>query len=338
MLKRVLRRFIVYSNKYPRDALPQFLDIFQRYDKIVEIYRNSKLVKIFKEVEQKPADLSVAYLAHSRNYIKRITNPKYGLFKHLEAELLGVGGTIAAIKYAVKYKTIAYHVGGGYHHASRGREGGFDLLNDIAIGIEDIRRTTNIRRVGIIDLDAHHPNGTEEIFYSDPDVLQVSFHTWGIFPRTGWINKIGKGKARGTKINVPLPPGTTDKPYLKALNEILIPVIEQYRPELIIYQAGVDTHHMDSLGKLKLTLNGLYERDKIVKFVAKDIPIAILAGGGYGPLSHFANANTLAAFADEEMFRKEEIKINATSNIERKVNTRILEVKKILSKHYKFNE
>lgn len=328
--------FVVYSDKYPKSALPEYTYIFDRYDEIIKIFRSSRLVDVFKEIEQVPIDVKIARLAHSENYLRRIMNPENALLEHLNAELLGVGGTIVAIENAVEHKTVSYHVGGGYHHAYKARMSGFDILNDIAIGIEYIRSNSSIRRVAVIDLDAHHANGTQDIFYSDPDMLQVSFHTWGIFPGTGWIYEMGRGKAKGTKINVPLPPGTTNKPYNSALRRILIPVIRQYEPELIIYQSGVDPHHMDSLGKLKLTLNGLYERDRIVESVSRGIPTAILAGGGYGPLSHFANANTIAAFGNADVFKEEDIKLTSTIDVAKKVDQRLAEIKKAFKPYYKF--
>jgi len=141
------------------------------------------------------------------------------------------------------------------HHAGRSSGGGFCYLNNIAIMTRDLLR--RVGRVLIFDFDAHHGNGTQEIFYKDPEVLYISVHQSPLYPGTGKVEEIGEGEGRGFNINIPVPPGTGDEEYATIVDEILIPVAVQFEPEIIAVSAGFDAHARDPLTQLELS-GGFY--------------------------------------------------------------------------------
>lgn len=145
---------------------------------------------------------------------------------------------------------------GGMHHAMRDRASGFCVYNDIAVGIQWLL-DQGVERVAYIDVDVHHGDGVQEIFYNDPRVLTCSLHESGrtLFPGTGWPAETGGPEAEGSAVNVALPPGVPDSPWLRAINAAIIPVVRAFKPQVIFTQHGCDTHMDDPLAHLALTLD-----------------------------------------------------------------------------------
>jgi acetoin utilization deacetylase AcuC-like enzyme len=137
------------------------------------------------------------------------------------------------------------------HHAGRSSGMGFCLLNNVAVTAEWLRQSGE--RVAIFDWDVHHGNGTQEIFWNEPDVLFASVHQWPLYPGTGPASDRGAGSAAGTTINIPLPPGSTGDVYLAAFDEIVGPAIERFDPTWILVSAGFDAHRDDPLGDMGLS-------------------------------------------------------------------------------------
>ena len=182
----------------------------------------------------------------------------------------------------------AVSVGGGYHHAGRDYGGGFCLFNDVAVLTEYLRAQFNVERFLILDYDVHFGNGTSDIYYRDPTVLYISLHQdpRTLYPGTGFVSKIGEGKGTGYNVNVPLPPHTGDSTYLYALNEIFVPLAEEFSPEIIIANGGSDSHYADKLGQLALTANGFFRLSKMIRQTAErvcDGKLVFLLGSGYNP-------------------------------------------------------
>jgi acetoin utilization protein AcuC len=150
-------------------------------------------------------------------------------------------------------------IGGGQHHAKPNRGEGFCLYNDVAFAGKYLVKKHQVKRVLILDTDAHAGTGTAEYFYTDPRVLLIDLHQdpRTLYPGTGFVNQIGKNAGEGYNVNVPLPPGTGDSTYLYALNEIFVPLAEEFKPEIIIANGGSDPHFADMLGDLSLTVKGL---------------------------------------------------------------------------------
>ncbi len=128
------------------------------------------------------------------------------------------------------------------HHARRGAGMGFCVLNNAAIAARAAVRRLGVPRVLIADFDVHHGNGTQEVFWEDPDVLYFSTHQFPAYPGTGALDEVGAGAGRGTTVNVPLPAGCGDRALLAAIDEVLVPVARRFRPRVIVVSAGYDAH------------------------------------------------------------------------------------------------
>ncbi len=136
------------------------------------------------------------------------------------------------------------------HHAERNQAMGFCLFNNIAVTAAYLRRESF--RVAIVDWDVHHGNGTQNSFWSNPDVLYVSLHEFPFYPGTGWLTETGVGEGEGTTVNVPLPSGTSSDDYRAAFARVVTPVVKQFAPDWILISAGYDAHVADPLGGLRL--------------------------------------------------------------------------------------
>lgn len=184
------------------------------------------------------------------------------------------------------------------HHANRIVHGsrGFCTINNEAIMVEHIRHTYGQNlRIAIVDTDAHHADGSQDIFYNDPGVLHISLHQDGrtLYPGTGFVNERGGPAAYGQTINVPLPPGTGDEGLLYALKMLVLPILEEFQPDVIINAAGQDNHYTDPLTNMNVTAQG-YAR--LTELLAPDI---VVLEGGYsieGALP-YVNAGLLLALA-----------------------------------------
>ncbi len=137
------------------------------------------------------------------------------------------------------------------HHALSYRAMGFCLFNNVAVAAAGLRQAGE--RVAIIDWDAHHGNGTQEIFYDDEQVLYVSFHQWPFYPGTGAVDETGVGQGEGKTLNIPLPAGTGGEAYRRAFDEVVVPVVDAHRPDWVLVSAGFDAHRADPLTDLGLS-------------------------------------------------------------------------------------
>ncbi len=205
----------------------------------------------------------------------------------LEGLMYIIGGSISSGRSIYEGSVDrAVNLGGGFHHAGRDFGGGFCIFNDIAILAETLRRNYNAEKILILDFDVHFGDGTSAIFYSDPKVLYISIHQdpKTIFPGTGFIEQIGEGEGEGYNVNIPLPPRTGEDAYLLALKSILIPLSEEFKPDIIIANGGSDAHFADHLGSLGLTVNGFFEVSKILSRCSNRIcngRLILLLGSGY---------------------------------------------------------
>ena len=142
------------------------------------------------------------------------------------------------------------------HHAMRGQGMGFCLLNNIAIAAEYLIRNCQVQRLAIVDLDLHHGNGTQDIFWNRSDVFYVSTHQSPFYPGTGGVEDIGSGNGEGWTANFPLPPGSGDDAFRTIMDELILPLLDRKKPEIILVSYGFDPHWMDPLGQLFLTADG----------------------------------------------------------------------------------
>jgi acetoin utilization protein AcuC len=151
----------------------------------------------------------------------------------------------------------AANIAGGLHHAMADRASGFCVYNDVAVGIRWLL-DQGAQRVAYVDVDVHHGDGVEQIFYDDPRVLTVSLHETGqmLFPGTGFPKDSGGPGAEGSAVNVALPPGTSDAGWLRAFHAVVPPVLREFRPDVLVTQHGCDSHIEDPLAHLMLTVDG----------------------------------------------------------------------------------
>ncbi len=179
----------------------------------------------------------------------------------------------------------ALSVAGGLHHAFANKANGFCIYNDPAVAIRWLL-DNGARRVAYVDVDVHHGDGTQFIFYDDPRVLTCSVHESGryLFPGTGAVSERGTGAGEGTSVNIPLPAFSGDGPYLRAIEEVIGPAVTDFAPDILVTQDGVDPHHQDPLAHLQVgmatfprvwrTLHRLADHAAGGRWVA-------LGGGGY---------------------------------------------------------
>jgi acetoin utilization protein AcuC len=163
-----------------------------------------------------------------------------------------VGGSLVAAEAVHSGAALhAFNPAGGLHHASRARASGFCVYNDIAIAVAWLRERGH--RVACVDVDVHHGDGTQALFYSDPEVLTLSLHESGryLFPGTGFPDECGEGAARGASANLPLLPYTWDEPWLAAFEATVPSLLREFRPTVLVTQDGCDSHFLDPLAHLQ---------------------------------------------------------------------------------------
>ena len=174
---------------------------------------------------------------------------------------------------------IAFNLLGGFHHAMPERAAGFCFLNDVVLAC--MKLAASGKRVLCLDVDAHHGDGTQAAFYQRRDVMTISLHETGrtLFPWGGFENEIGEGPGRGYNVNVPLPPETYDEAFLIAFNNVAVPLVEFFRPEVIVLELGMDILAGDPLTHLRMTNNVVVEvMERLLRF---NRPMLVTGGGGY---------------------------------------------------------
>jgi len=167
------------------------------------------------------------------------------------------------------------------HHARPSTAMGFCLLNTVAVAAAHARKR-GVGRVAIVDFDVHHGNGTQEMFYADPSVLFISLHQSPLYPGSGAAEENGSGEGRGYNLNVPLSAGAGDAVYGAAIERIVAPVLEAYRPELLLFSAGFDAHRRDPLAQMELSDDGFRVMvRRILAALAEGVPVGLTLEGGY---------------------------------------------------------
>jgi acetoin utilization deacetylase AcuC-like enzyme len=250
----------------------------------------------FEFVPAPLADAETIELIHDREYVRQFiagTLPKDVMRRIgfpwseglVSRTLASVGSTVAATHDALQYG-CGGGLAGGTHHAFRAEGSGFCVFNDIAVAIGTLRHQALIARATVLDLDVHQGDGTAKIFEDDPDVLTISVHGRNNFPF----------RKQRSRLDVDLPDGAEDDAYLDAVQRVLKSAL-LFRPDIIFFQSGVDGLSSDKLGRLRLTHDGLRERDRMVfaACAASRTPCVITLGGGYSEpiaLTVEAHANT----------------------------------------------
>jgi acetoin utilization protein AcuC len=271
-----------------------------------ELCRTLGLLKSPTVIEPQfnPATEDQVQLVHSQSYIDQVrelsrrdgysvldmgdTSAFPGAF---DVTSLAVGATLACVDTVMKGTArIGWNPAGGLHHARPDQAAGFCIFNDVAIACRFLQHHHGLERILYLDIDVHHGDGVQEIFYDDPGVLTLSIHETGrtLYPGTGFPEELGEGKGKGYSVNVPLPPYTTDELYLQAFQSIVPPIIKAYQPEAIVMQSGVDTHFQDQLGHLRVTTATFTKLASLMVELANRYTngrLITVGGGGYSFLS-----------------------------------------------------
>ncbi len=198
-----------------------------------------------------------------------------------EIALLAAGGTVLAAEHALERNEPAFAlVRPPGHHAERDRAMGFCLYNNVAVAAAHAL-SRGVDRVAIVDIDVHHGNGTQAIFYDSPRVLYVSTHQFPFYPGTGAADETGSGAGAGFTVNVPLEMGATDTDYDLVYRAAVVPVIRQFSPQLVLVSAGYDSHERDPLASMRVTTAGYAAIVGHVMAAAGKSPVAFVTEGGY---------------------------------------------------------
>ena len=193
---------------------------------------------------------------HAERGLGTEDNPAYAGIHEASARL--AGGSLDAADAVLGERALhVVNFGGGMHHAAAGKASGFCIYNDAALAIERLL-AGGVQRVLYIDVDAHHGDGTQSIFWDDPRVMTISIHETGmsLFPGTGYANEIGGPRAAGTAVNLAVPPHTGDAAWLRAFHAVVPQLATAFGPEVIVSQHGCDGHRDDDLTNLRLSIDG----------------------------------------------------------------------------------
>ncbi len=169
------------------------------------------------------------------------------------------------------------------HHAERNRAMGFCLFNNIAVAAQ-LARARGAGRVAIVDIDVHHGNGTQQAFEEDPAVLFVSTHQSPFYPGTGEVTEVGRGRGAGCSVNVPIEAGARDEDYRRVYERVVLPVVRQFRPDLLLVSAGFDAHEADPLAGMQVTTGGFGVLGALLGSLARDTcggRVVAVTEGGY---------------------------------------------------------
>jgi acetoin utilization protein AcuC len=308
-----MRTAFIYTDRYADyDYGPDHPLKVLRLKLTYELIRAYDLLSLpsMRMVETREATEEDLSLFHSRDYLDVLKRASHGspvadafmyglgpgdnpIFEGLwEWSLLATGASIQGAKMvAEKEADIAFNIAGGLHHAFEDRASGFCYVNDPVIIM--LWLLDRGKRVAYIDIDAHHGDGVQRAFYQTNGVMTISLHESGsfLFPGSGFEYEMGEGDGVGFSINIPLHPFTGDETYLWTFEEVVLPLIRGFKPEVMVTQLGVDTFYTDPLAHLCLTTNG-YTR-VIEKLKDLSIPWVALGGGGY-EVANVARAWTLA--------------------------------------------
>jgi len=243
-------------------------------------------------VEPRPASREELARVHDEAYLDeiaatagravRLDADTYTSPESVEIAALAAGAAVQAAEHAMAHGEAACAlVRPPGHHAERNRAMGFCLYNNIAVAAA-AARARGTDRVAIVDIDVHHGNGSQWMFYDDPAVLYVSSHQYPFYPGTGAAHETGTGAGKGYTVNVPLEAGATDADYLLAYTAIVLPVLEQFQPALTLISAGFDAHERDPLASMRMSTEGFGAIvGGLASLARRHGSLALVTEGGY---------------------------------------------------------
>ncbi|GMG98411.1 hypothetical protein Nepgr_000251 [Nepenthes gracilis] len=287
---------------------PGFLDVLEKHPEnedrlrnMVSILRRGPISPFISWHAGRPAAISELLNFHTPEYINELEEANKAGGKALccgtflnpgswDAALLAAGTTISAMKYILDgHGKIAYAlVRPPGHHAQPTRADGYCFLNNAGLAVR-LALSTGFSKVAVVDIDVHHGNGTAEGFYRSNKVLTISLHmnhgSWGpSHTQSGSIDELGEGEGFGYNLNIPLPNGTGDRGYEYTMNELVVPAVSKFRPNVIVLVVGLDSSAFDPNGRQCLTMDGYREIGRIVRSLSEthcDGRLLAVQEGGY---------------------------------------------------------
>ncbi len=256
--------FVYHSGCLKHPSVPGHFERPERIESILDDLGPSEIWTRMDHLEPAPAPEDALLLCHTPGHVARVKEASRAgaaLDRDTftgpgswEAALLGAGAGLAAADALAEDRARRAFclVRPPGHHAESDRAMGFCLFNNIAIAARHLQRRHGLARVAIVDFDAHHGNGTQEIFHEEGTVLYASTHQYPLYPGTGAASEDGAGKGAGATVNCPLPAGAGLPEFTKAYREAILPALDRFRPEVILVSAGFDAHRDDPLTRLNL--------------------------------------------------------------------------------------
>jgi acetoin utilization deacetylase AcuC-like enzyme len=292
-----LRVGLVYDPVYLEHDTGVHVENSERLTKTISLLEETDIICKLTLIPPRPASTEELALVHAMEYIeqiKKLSGSGGGRLDYdtvtspgsYRAAVMAAGGLITATE-AVLNKQVGYSfalVRPPGHHATCWQGKGFCLFNNIAIAAKYVLANYDINRILIVDFDVHHGNGTQDAFYTDPNVLYFSTHEYPLYPGTGHLDETGAREGTGFNINVPMVAGWGDNEYQAIYEDVLAPVALKYQPQLIIVSAGYDAHWADSLALMKLSVSGFARITEIIKTLADNLcpgNLVFTLEGGY---------------------------------------------------------
>ncbi len=284
----------IFLRHIPGEGCP---DTPKRLNDLYSMLNDPDMQGLFIDVPPKKAQEKEILLFHTHEYFEKIAETRgkalialtadtHASEDSFDAALYATGGFLNAISLvaANKLDNAFALIRPPGHHAEKSRAMGYCLFNHIAIGAIFAQKILKLSRILIIDWDLHHGNGTQHAFERDSNVLFFSVHQAGLFPGTGSFTETGSGPGEGYTINLPIPKGYGDSEYTSIFESLLVPVAEQFAPELILVSAGFDTHRDDPMGGMLMTAQGFAGMAASIKKIADKAcsgKIVMSLEGGY---------------------------------------------------------
>ena len=288
---------LVYDSIYLEHDTGDHVENSQRLVATMSYLEETATKEKLTMLSPRPASMEELEMVHTPEYISSVKNkaergggwldPDTVMCpRSYEVALCAAGGLLTAVE-----GTMQREVDNAFalvrppgHHATHDRAMGFCIFNNVAIAAKFALSKFNLDRVLIADFDVHHGNGTQDSFYADSKVLYFSTHEYPFYPGTGRMEETGTGEGEGTTVNFPMAAGWGDEEYLRAFSEVLVPVAQRFRPQLILVSAGFDPHWADQLAMMRVSVAGFAQMVMILKKLAAELcqgRLVFTLEGGY---------------------------------------------------------
>jgi acetoin utilization deacetylase AcuC-like enzyme len=288
---------IVTDPRYIAHTDPRHVERAERLMSIHQALDSSGLNDTLMHLTARAATGTELQAAHQQDYLETIQHyidqgggyidpDTYMNSESWEAATFAAGGLMRAVEATLQGEcdnAFALIRPPG-HHATANRAMGFCIINNVAVAARYALNALGLERVAIIDYDVHHGNGTQDIFYDDPQVLFCSTHASPYYPGTGLLDEMGSGAGAGVTLNVPLPLGVGDTGYEQVFAELVIPAVRRWQPQLILLSAGYDAHWSDPIGPMILSAGGYARLTQMVYDLAHEVcsgRLVLTLEGGY---------------------------------------------------------